>query len=378
MDSMYVSRRGLLGALAGPLWGQITGSFFRIGSRGGRQCLLDPAGRPFFSLGLNHIDSSPLRSSRIWETEFGGDMRRWLHSVRNDLLRWGFNTAGWVQEYVVINGQHHRHSRSFTPEEYRWLDLPYGHLLPFLESHQWEIETRLPDLDSTGFAEWCDWVARDQCARLREDPRLIGYFYADCPVWVHSRPDNAWRGALFDARELASEAGRKELERLAGHYYRTLHGAIRRYDPYHLILGDRYEARAPLPEEVVRGALPYVDVLSFQCFAPPAEIRAVLERWAGFSGKPVLLADATQWAQPFQPVWPPPEDRLHDTVAYAATLRELLAMPACLGYHLCGAYLKNNARRYGLRDARNRIEPHVPAIARANHEAAAGFRRQVR
>ena len=79
-----------------------------------------------------------------------------------DLLAWGFNSVGWVQEYVAINDQHHRHSRSPTPEESRWLNMPYGHLLPLIESNQWEIETRLPKIDNPEIAEWCDSVARDR------------------------------------------------------------------------------------------------------------------------------------------------------------------------------------------------------------------------
>jgi hypothetical protein len=369
-----VSRRSLLGAV--PLAAMGKDAFYRIGKVRGRQCFIDPAGRPFFSIGMNHIDSAPLRSDETWRRDFGDDVERWLKAVRTDLLAWGFNSVGWVQEFVSISSQHHRHSRSFTPEEYRELNLPYGHLLPFIESHQWEIETRLPKLDHPGFAEWCDYVARDQCARFREDPRLIGYFYTDCPVWVHTKADNAWRGALFDAKDLATPKGRAELERLATHYYRTLHQAIRRYDSNHLILGDRYEARAPLPEEVVRAALPFVDVLSFQCFAPPAEIRSTLERWARFSGKPVLLADAAHWAKPYKPSWPPPEDRQHDSVLYAEALQSVLDLPACVGYHLCGAYLKNNARRYGFRDAQNRLEPYVAGMARANQAALARFRKE--
>ena len=109
---------------------------YRIGRVKGRTCLIDPAGQPFFSIGMNHVDSAPLRSTGVWQREFGDDMQRWLRSVREDLHAWGFNTAVWVQEYVVINEQHHRHSRSFTPEEYRWLKMPYCHLLPFIESHQ--------------------------------------------------------------------------------------------------------------------------------------------------------------------------------------------------------------------------------------------------
>ena len=47
---------------------------------------------------------------------------------------------------------------------------------------------------------------------------------------------------MFDPARLESEAGRTELFKLAERYYRVTHDAIRRYDPHHLILGDRYEA----------------------------------------------------------------------------------------------------------------------------------------
>ena len=41
----------------------------------------------------------------------------------------------------------------------------------------------------------------------------------------------------------------------------------------------------------------------------------------------------------------------------------------CVGYHLCGAYLKNNARRYGLRDrANNQINETVAGIRAVNTE----------
>jgi len=352
------------------------GSFFRIGKARSRLCLVDPAGQPFFSLAMNHIDSAPLRSGEVWQREFGNDIQRWLERVRRDLLDWGFNSAGWVQEYVAINDQHHRHSRSFTPEEYRWLALPYCHLLPFIESHGWEIETRLPRIDSAGFAEWCDYVARDQCVRFRDDARLIGYFYSDVPAWVSTNKENEWRGALFDPEKLKSANGRQELTRLASHYYRTIHDTIRRYDPNHLIFGDRYNAQRPLPEEIVRAALPWVDVLSFQTFAPASGIRTELKRWADLSGKPVLLADAAHFARPFAPGWPPAEDRRHDPAAYGDALNAALDVAACVGYHLCGAYLKNNARRYGFRDSQNRIEPHVAEMARTNRAAAARFAKE--
>ena len=69
-----------------------------------------------------------------------------------------------------------------------------------------------------------------------------------------------------------TDAGRAELTKLSTRYYEVTHGAIRRYDKHHLILGDRYEANAPLPDEVLAAAKPFVDVFSFQHFGPEPEL----------------------------------------------------------------------------------------------------------
>ena len=169
--------------------------------------------------------------------------------------------------------------------------MPYCHLLPFTESHQWEKHPVNYDFRGSEWKELCDYVARDHCAELSEDPNLIGYFYSDCPMWIHRRAHSAWRGPIFDPERLRTAAGRKELRELATIYYRTTYEAIRRYDPHHLILGDRYEANAPIAMEVVEAALPYVDVPSFQDFRNPI---VHLRDWHQQTGKPVLLADAAR------------------------------------------------------------------------------------
>merc|ERR1712096_372413 len=200
----------------------------------GRWWFITPEGTPFWSIGMNHIDSAALRyaeSDGVWEREFGNSHEQWLRAVTDDLRDWGFNTIGWTQEVVIITQGYHRHSRPFTYEEYQWADMSYCHLLPFSEAHQWQVEVRMPDLMSSDFEEWCDYVARDECARLQDDPKLIGYFYCDCPQWVHPSPATKWRGSLVDPDLLESESGRRELSSIAERYYRVTHDAIRRYDP---------------------------------------------------------------------------------------------------------------------------------------------------
>ncbi|MCX7826539.1 MAG: agarase, partial [Verrucomicrobiae bacterium] len=262
-----------------------------------------------------------------------------------------------------------RHSPNFTFEEYQWLGLPYCHLLPFAETHQWEAETRHPNFFSAEFADWCDYVARSHCARLADDPKLIGYFYVDCPAWVHTTKFCAWKGPLFDPAKLATNAGRAELHRLATQYYRITHDAIRRYDKHHLILGDRYEAKAPLPEEVVRAALPLVDVLSFQHFGKPAQVKADLARWHELTGRPVLLADGCQQLRQ------PDGTSRQDGQGYADTLAALRDVAGCVGFHLCGAYLRNRCRQRGLRDEQEKPDAESLAlITQANREMTAWVR----
>ncbi|MDE0104708.1 MAG: hypothetical protein OXN89_20225 [Bryobacterales bacterium] len=371
---MLLTRRSLLaGALAlpeshRPLAAQTTQAapegFFTLGQRTGRWWLITPAGDPFFSLGLNHIDPASLRypeNVHLWRERYGGSTAKWIReSVVPNLKQWGFNSVGWVQEVTV---RQWRHSRSFTIDEYRALDMPFCHLLPFMESHQWEQHTRHFDFLSTEWEEWVDYVARSHCAVLRDEKNLIGYFYSDCPTWLHTRERNEWRGPIFEPDRLKSESGRRELARLAGNYYKVTRDAIRRHDPHHLILGDRYEANAPLATEIVESARPHVDVLSFQDFRDPL---THLEDWHGKTGMPVLLADAAGIGTPQTP----DGFRPNDGEWYASVLQGLLENPGCVGFHLCGAYQRNKARRRGLLDEMERPDAeNVGRISAANRDA---------
>ncbi|MEM7511214.1 MAG: agarase [Bacteroidota bacterium] len=336
-------------------------NFFKVSEENGHWWLITPEGKPFFSIGINHIDPASLRypeNIHIWREKYQGRTTKWLQeSVSKNLKEWGFNTVGWEQEVTV---RRWRHSRSFTLEEYQALNMPYCHMLPFTESHQWEQHTRHFDFFSSEWEEWCDYVARSHCAEMSEDPNLIGYFYSDCPTWVHDRPTNQWRGPIFDPERLKTEEGKKELFQLAKRYYQTTHDAIRRYDKNHLILGDRYEANEPVAMEVVEAALPYVDILSFQDFRDPVNH---LQDWHQKTGKPVLLADAARIK--WQTV--PGEFTYNNGNWYTEVLSQLIENPGCIGFHLCGAYQRNKARRYGLLDEyENPDEENVALIQEAN------------
>ena len=100
--------------------------FFSVAQKNGRWWLVTPEGAYIFSIGLNHVDPAAIRflaSNGIWEEKYGNSMEKWLPKVKADLTGWGFNCLGWEQEVVIIQPEMHRHSRSFTYEEYQWLDM---------------------------------------------------------------------------------------------------------------------------------------------------------------------------------------------------------------------------------------------------------------
>lgn len=335
-------------------------TFFHLAKVQDRWLLRDPKGKPFYSLGMNHISNAVLKhpeNVHIWYEKYDNSQKKWLKSVNKNLNKWGFNTIGWVADVVTKRKDSHKHSRGFTYEEYQWLDMPYCHRLPFAEIHHYESDVKNPDFFSEGFKDWCDYVAREYCSQFAKDPKLIGYFYSDCPAWIHTRKEANWKDPLFDPELLDTEAGKKELFNLATQYYKICHESIRRYDPHHLILGDRFEVKRPWTEIVFKAAKPYINVFSFQFFGTADELVRGLNNFAAITEKPVLLADFgvpdynTRENGYFSQNWQ----------QYQKILQNILQAKHCIGAHFCGAYIRNRQRKYGILNEKD--EANVKEIA---------------
>jgi len=341
-------------------------TFFKVQKQGDRWWLIEPKGKPFYTLGLNHIDAATMMFEEnvdIWRQKYDNSMEKWLRQVGKDIQKWGFNSTGWVQEVVIRNKHIHRQSRLFTYEEYQWLGLPYCHMLPFANFHHWDTEYRHPLFFTDAFEEWCDYVARAHCTRYAQDPNLIGYFYIDCPAWIHHKEKNAWKGAIVDPERAKTAEGKAELRKIAQRYYQVTHDAIRRYDPHHLIFGDRYEANNPMSETVIKTASEYIDVLSFQHFDTADEIAQNIRHFYKLTGKPILLAD---FGVPDYSTWEKGYFAQKTDIyrSVLATLRD--EVPECIGMHFCGAYMRNNIRRHGLYDRQEELDKAFEAIYTEN------------
>ncbi len=319
--------------------------FFRVEKQDGRWWFITPEGHAFLSAGVNHVDYR-----KDYSNEF-------VDFVAAHLAQWRFNTIGWSQELMSRDPKSGAmvHSRGWGPKQYARANMPYAHLIRFTDI-EWYVEEQFPDVFSEAFTQKCDRLAQEVCTELRDDPNLIGYFYADTPNWPR------W----------AEEVGRQRLEAVARQYYQVIHDSIRRYDTNHLLLGDRYKGDRVitigrdkvngLPHEVLHAmkstvdvlSVEYFDVLLMNRFVTPDQLRTDLARWYGVAGKPVLISDMLYLA-PTEllkvgekaPCYVP--DQKARGEAYVRFAETAFTQPYVVGLHWC-AFMENHSRKSGLKN----------------------------
>ncbi|MGG1481176.1 hypothetical protein ABE402_09735 [Bacillus smithii] len=342
---------------------QSTG-YFRLEQSAERWWLVDPEGYAFVTIGVNHADESNLKydhNFEIWKKRYGS-RKNWIKGLSKDLKDWGFNTIGWTGDYISgdwgvaldwfgdpINLGH---STSWSAADYKYADMPYCVQIRVAEFEDWNGQPSYPDVFSHEFDMYCEYLARSICADHAESKNLIGYFFVDIPAWIPHAS-----GRDFEVLKGLNEKERShKLFEVASKYYETITKHIRKYDPNHLILGDRYNGNKGIPEEVLLAMKPYVDVLSVQYFTSPSEegyqkMKKELSYWHKIANKPVILADIGNWC----PTDMNPnrvseiQDQSGRAIDYVNSLSAVLNEPWFLGWHWC-AHLENKARGWGIKD----------------------------
>ncbi|MGW5248374.1 hypothetical protein ACWEQN_31895 [Streptomyces sp. NPDC004129] len=360
--------------------------FFRTEQVDGRWWIITPDGHGFFSLGLNHAEETDLKypyNQDIWAERYGSRSTWIQQGPVRDLSSYGFNTLGWTQQWVA--GDHEidadwmnridlRHSQGWTADELRSARLPFVQTLRFAEIENWNGNPGFPDVFSRDFQEYCDHLARRICGEHRDDARLIGYFFVDIPSWLPHAS-----GRNFPGLEGLSPAEYdRRLSDIARKYYEVTTASVRKVDPNHLILGDRYNGNKGIPAAVLQAATPHIDVLSVQYFPGStdealARMHDDLAGWAETTGKPVILADVGNSAP--TPLharrWDGLADQTERADNYIKAFDAVIDEPWLTGWHWCG-YVENPVRGWGLKDHLDEpyhelVEP-ITAYNRAVHE----------
>ncbi len=350
-------------------------TWYTVAKLSDRWLLQTPSGDPFFAVSFNHIDSSALRypeNVHLWKENYGSSDERWIKErVAPDLRSWGFNSIGWTQEVVLREKTYHWHSQNWTRDYYNWAGLPYFHTLPFVEAHRWKLNREWPDVFSEQFARWCDYVARENCAALADDPNLIGYYFTDVPLLVQLSKAYPDKETIFNPELLNSKSGREEIAARTRQYYKVATEAVRRYDPNHLIFGDRYNLARAIPEPVIDAAKDFVDAISFQLGPPQETVSSRMRAWSERTGLPFIVADATTTAEP--------DPRLgggrHSPDRYRNLLESMRDNPWCVGVNLCGGFVRNRVRKKGIYDElENPDRAAIEGITKVNREIATWYR----
>ena len=326
-------------------WQDIRGDstgFFHIETINDRSLLVTPDGHGFVALGVNHLGA--IRNNRegardLFRDRYQRDWSSFAADVLKQYELWGFNTVDDAVEAL-------RKERPFfaaitlvrTAKYYSGPDgaNPYEFPDVFSASVRADLENRV-----TGF-----------CAKHRDNPRLIAYYWTDTPTWdIHKT--RRFRGTdwVSEIRAMpADSAGRKryaqfltknydgdighfcraydqtissfdelrwadfsnldltryEVERddqeflglIADTYYGIVGPSMRRADPNHMVFGEKY-LLGDIPQQVLKAAIPHIDAVAIQPgdgYVPiytPGDVYPAkeIERLYLDSGKPIMICD---------------------------------------------------------------------------------------
>ena len=235
-------------------------------------------------MGINHIKVSVLQEdcNRHVFTEKYGNATEFYRHVFHDLKDWGFNTLGNYNDEDI-------------PQK-----IPFVHLFRFVNI-------------SGYLASW----------KFREEFSPLPYEYF---------PD------------IFSESWREECEKKVAEVqanFRDNQFLIRRYDSYHLLLGDCYDGNPGIPEFVLQEARPYVDALSLQYYQldPFEEHFKRIDYWYRIIEKPVIATDSC-YAVP-KPKMPDPygphvSGHRERGLSYRRYVEALFGRPYGIGWLWCG------------------------------------------
>ncbi len=387
-----------------------------------RWWVIDPQGRGFVVLGVDHVKYDGFRSSgpvrwphREANCKKFPNVRDWETNAVSRLKAWGFN---------MMSGGPGRIKNNFTNSFLTAWGLKMGLRLCYADkvdkdlwitpSNEFGHCSAFPNVFNPGFAAHCDRVAQEHCARHRGNPWIFGYYIDNELAWWGRGGKSRKPTGLFDAtmalddahtakialrkflkeRGVTGEATDVDkiafLELLAEKYFSITTAAIRRHDPDHMILGVRFAGLTGAPHEVLwRIAGKYCDIITFNNY-PWADlnrgvvyvnnekgalsIAEAFKKRAAWAQKPLMI---TEWAFPAldsglpnisgagQRFWTQRE-RVAAAELYARTV---LSLPFMVGYDYF--MWVDGETNYGLID--NQGEPYrelVEMFARVNRDAA--------
>ncbi|MDO8542221.1 MAG: hypothetical protein Q7S40_17415 [Opitutaceae bacterium] len=291
--------------------------YYTTGMQDGRWTLFDPEGKPYFCLGLNHVNQ-----------RFG------VERINRDLASYHFNSYGWMASLPFIQ----KGSLSYV-YPFDFLNISIG-LYNRIKRGDTPGIFRYPDPYDPAFRSEVAKTVAETCGQLKEDRNLVAYMLGDVPVIVPARdnPELNWAEAIRRQPEgtpgkneylkwIRSEYKGREVEFTANYgigltdvrfspgksqvfprptevyrddvkfalhliddFYAFVGPLIRKADPNHLLFSHRL-LHDQLNMELLRSAGRHVDAIAVQ---PPFNERLdgeLYRRVHQTTGKPIFISD---------------------------------------------------------------------------------------
>jgi hypothetical protein len=292
----------------GPAAPRLATGFFKTRQVDGRWWLIDPEGRRYIYRGVSSVRAIPTRGAKEAVKEKFGSSQGWAKETVELLHGHGFNGVGaWSDD------------KSLRPSTSR---LAYTKLWSFMSSYGKKRGGTYQKPGHTGYPGDCPFIfdpefptfcqehAR-QLLATRDDPWLVGHFtdnelpWSDRMLGLYLELPKQDPGYLAADRWLKQRHGENAsladitqtdredfLAHAADTYFSAVCSAIRKVDPNHLILGARFHNPAYRFPSLFEAAGRHVDVVSVNYYNVWTPDHAMLQTWAGKSGKPFII---TEW-----------------------------------------------------------------------------------
>lgn len=402
---------------AAPGEGRGRQGFYRIDRVADKWVVRDPKGRAVFLRGMNHYGDGTHMPLNLRERY--GTVEAWKGSLVNRHREWGFNylgpsigpseTTAEIKPPVRTDSGGRgwqvdiRRTPEWPAEEFAALGYPFTAFLEY--PRQYMAGKGLPDVFSQEFRDAVDLRCREFCTPLRDNRDLVGYHFTHNPPWHSTNPsfdqwiaDNTlpgspgldrwillmkqiygsverWRrtyavpirsfdeikGMTAPLRGYVSKKNEQRdkiafMQRMCEEWYRVYSSAVRRYDPNHLVLGDRNTSHlSPLPEYAIQIMGRFVDAISINVMGGADIFYEIMQQttlnWDG----PIHLADTG--AGVYDPErWTKAGFMTRDLEEFEALYRSLMTAgldhPQLIGFGWCG-YYETPTSRSGVVDSRN-------------------------
>ncbi len=352
------SRRDRFGGLAGSAakYGLQKKGFFTIQQTGSRKVMTTPDGNLFFSLGVNGLTANETYTMVKGREELFESIPSYLEEYKTAFTggsdNFSFYLANKYRKTGVVPTEHAIYSEAagrikkwgfnsaggYSPDKYRnENNLPYVRMLP-LGSMSWAKINGISlfDIFAPDAAAKIDLAFAKAVKPSKDDPMLIGYFidneydyhkfYSHVPKlkaseaaikghWVKRLKDkyqdidkfNSNWGTSFESFEDLKEAelpietsqAWRDMDAFFRYYLDTFFGTVsriyRKYDPNHLLLGDRW-LTTPFHNEKFRSVMAevegkYVDVISINHYSYKLQPDLLEDVYKKSGGKPILISE---------------------------------------------------------------------------------------